>query len=279
MLGAATDEVREQARHAAALAPVFCAPTGCAWYHGIWPTLRALDLVASPHRHETFFAAALAGSTGDRVLVTGSADAGMLEVVLAARPGASVTVLDKCATPVAVAASAAERADVAVERWVADVLETDDRAGSFDAVVTHGLFGMVPLDQRPALAAAWAALLAPGGRLVTTTSISGPEATDPVTFSPAAVDAFAERASAEAAARNGDLDVDPEVVGSAAREWARRARVHPVRSADDVAEVLSAAGLTPQIEVRDVTGTLPTGSSGPWAARSARYAHIVALKP
>jgi 2-polyprenyl-3-methyl-5-hydroxy-6-metoxy-1,4-benzoquinol methylase len=277
-MGAARDEVLEQARAAAAIAPASCAATACAWYHGTWPTLRALGLVASPQRHQAFFTSALAEAPGDRVLVTGSADGAMVEVVLTARPGAAVTVMDRCATPVAVAAAAAARRGATVEGWVADVLDTDERAGTFDAVVTHGLFGLVPVDRRSALAAAWAALLAPGGRLVTTTSISGPGAVDPMTFSADAVDGFAERATEAAGDRGSDLGMHAVDVAAAAREWARRAKVHPVRSLGDVASVLRDAGLQPTVELREVSGTLPAGASGPWSARSACYAEVVAVR-
>ena len=273
------DEIVVQARHAAAIAEGLCAPTGCAWYHGIWPTLRALDLVASPHRNGDFFARALRDAPGARVLVTGSADAGMAEVVLAARPDAFVTVLDRCPTPVAVSLDAGVAAGTRIEGWVADVLDTGSRAGSFDILVTHGLFGIVPVDRRLALAAAWSALLAPGGRLITTTSISAPRAPDPVTFSAEAVDGFAARASSAAVGRAGELCRSPEAIGEAARAWASRAVVHPVRSVENVAALLTASGLVVDISLREVAGTLPAVASGPWSARSARYAEIVAVKP
>lgn len=114
-------ELMHQAALARELAPALCAPTGCAWYHGAWPALRALGLVASPHRNAVFFTGALreAATLGDRrVLVSGAADAGMLELVLGAYGEAEtepdVTVLDRCPTPVRVSADFAERAGVAV---------------------------------------------------------------------------------------------------------------------------------------------------------------------
>jgi hypothetical protein len=271
-------EVAIQAAHAAVLAPSGCAPTGCAWYHGIWPTLRLLGVVASPDRHEAFFAQQLAGlAAGPHVLVSGAADGAMAELVLRARPDAAITVLDRCRTPVEVSAAAMERLGHPVERWVADVLEAGDaHIGGFDAIVTHGLFGLLPVAQRPVLAERWAALLAPGGCLVTTTSLSGPDAPDPVTFTPEAVDGFV--AGVTAAADHHGL-ADPAGVAAAARTWAERAAVSPVRSVDDIVATLGSAGLEVQVEVKPVDGTLPAGASGPWSARSASYAHVVARKP
>jgi hypothetical protein len=270
-------EVALQAAHAAELAPTGCAPTGCAWYHGIWPTLRLLGVVASPDRHEAFFAEAL-GERGDqpRVLVSGAADGAMAELVLRARPDAAITVLDRCRTPVEVAAAALDRLGHPAEMWVTDVLDPVGTAGPFDAIVTHGLFGLLPVAERPRLAQRWAALLAPGGRLITTTSISGPDGPDPVTFAPAAVEGFV--ADVEAAAAEQGLP-DPGAVATAARTWAERAAVSPVRSADDIVDTLGGAGLDVHVDVREVHGSLAPAASGPWSARSARYAHVVARKP
>jgi hypothetical protein len=267
-------EVALQAAHAAELAPTGCADTGCGWYHGIWPTLRLLGVVASPERHEPWFAEQL-GRLGPApaVLVSGAADGAMAELVLRARPDAAITVLDRCRTPVEVSAAAMDRLGHPVERWVADVLGPGDGHGPFDAIVTHGLFGLLPVAERPTLARRWAELLAPGGVLVTTTSLSGPDAPDPVRFAPEAVDGFV--AGVEAAATEHGLD-DPAAVGVAARTWAERAAVSPVRSADDIVATLGAVGLDAHVEVREVHGTLARAASGPWAARSARYAHIVA---
>ncbi len=87
MEGTVAADVILQARLAQELAPDLCEPTGCGWYHGTWPTLRALGLVATPYRHAALFdgvlGAAAAAGRGD-VLVCGSADAAMVEIVLAA---------------------------------------------------------------------------------------------------------------------------------------------------------------------------------------------------
>lgn len=270
------EEVARQAAHAAELAPTGCEPTGCAWYHGIWPTLRLLGVVASPERHEAWFAEQLAAlGPSPRVLVSGAADGAMAELVVRARPDAAVTVLDRCRTPVMVAAAALARRRHPAERWVADLLEPGDAPATFDAIVTHGLFGLLPVADRPRLAARWAELLDPGGALVTTTSLSGPGAPDPVRFAPEAVDGFV--AGVEAAAARQGL-ADPAAVAAAARTWAERAAVSPVRSADEVAATLATAGLEAHVEVREVHGTLARDASGPWAARSATYAHVVARK-
>lgn len=280
-------DVIAQARHAAAVAPLLCAPTGCAWYHGVWPALRALGVVASPQRHERFFARALrtAPTSGHRlrVLVTGAADGGMAEVVLAAVPDAQVTMVDRCATAVEVAVDTARRRGSDADGLVADLLDPPGDTGVFDVVVTHGLFGITPAPERGTLARTWSDLLVTGGRLVTTTSLSGPDATDPVTFTADAADGFAARVAALAArraapSRETDLGWSTSDLEAAAGRWARQAVVHPVRSVDDIARTLTAAGFEADIARRDVPGSIGVAASGPWTARRARYAEIVATK-
>jgi SAM-dependent methyltransferase len=282
-------DVLLQAQLARELAGRLCAPTGCAWYHGTWPTLRALGLVATPHRHAALFDRVLgAAAAAERTdaLVCGAADAAMVEIVLAAYTSAGVvprvTVLDRCATPVRVATDAAARAGVTVEPWVADVLDAD-RDGAFDVICTHGLLPLQPADVRPQVIARWAALLRPGGVVVTTSSLAGPDAADPSVYSVEAVEAFAERAASAFA--SGDPDVAAALpfesgsdVADAAREWASRAVVHPVRDAAELAAHFDAAGFDLDVDERTIEGPVGRSASGPWAARSTRYAELTATK-
>jgi SAM-dependent methyltransferase len=275
-----------QAELARALAQDLCAPTGCAWYHGTWPSLRALGLVATPYRHAELFDGVLreaAASGRDDVLVCGAADAAMVELVLDAYTSAPprVTVLDRCATPVRVATEAAARAGVTVEPWVADIVDAD-RPAAFDVVCTHGLLPLQPAHVRPRVIERWARLLRPGGVAVTTSSIAGPEVTDPSVYAPEAVDAFAERARAAFAATDEVAAAlpfaGPDDIAGAAREWAARAVVHPVHDPDELRAAFVAAGFEVELEVRTIEGSVSRAASGPWSARSTRYAEIVATR-
>ena len=276
-----------QAELARALAGDLCAATGCAWYHGTWPSLRALGLVATPYRHRELFERVLARaavSGRDDVLVCGAADAAMVEVVLGASAPAAPrsTVLDRCATPVRVATEAAARAGVIVEPWVADIVDAD-RPAAFDVVCTHGLLPLQPAAARPRVIQRWADLLRPGGVAVTTSSIAGPEVTDPSMYAPDAVDAFAERARAAFTAADAEVAAGlpfsgPDDIADAAREWAARAVVHPVHDPDELVGAFVAAGFTVEVEVRTIEGSVGRAASGPWSARSTRYAEIVATK-
>jgi hypothetical protein len=288
MEGTVAADVILQARLAKELAPDLCEPTGCGWYHGTWPTLRALGLVATPHRHAALFdgvlGAAAAAGRGD-VLVCGSADAAMVEIVLAAFAAGApprVTVLDRCATPVQVAVEAAARGGVAVAPWVAEVLAAD-RPGAFDVICTHGLLPLQPVGVRPQVVERWASLLRPGGVAVTTSSIAGPEVPDPSMFDAGAVAAFADRArasfeTADATLRDALPFVDADEVAAAARDWAARAVVHPVHDPVELTSAFDAAGFDVDLDLRVVDGPVDRAASGPWSARSTRYAELVATR-
>lgn len=275
-VGAAGDDVSVQAKEAWAVAPQLCAPTGCAWYHGVWPTLRSLGLVATPYRHLDFFdreLGAAAEARRRRVLVTGAADAAMAEVVLGAYASRgsmpALTVLDRCATPVHVVGEWALRAGTTVDGLVGDVLDPTLEVDEHDVVCTHGLFALVEVDRRAELAVRWARCLRPGGVLVTTSSVAAADTPDPDGFSAEAVERFEERVRDSGAA--------PEVV-AAARRWAEGAHVHPVRDPGDVEAVLRSAGLEPRISLRQVDGMLGRHEGGPTGARSAVYLEIVATR-
>jgi hypothetical protein len=266
------------------LAPALCAPLGCAWYHGTWASLHALGLVGAPERHAAFFDRVLGeaiASGQSRVLVCGTADAGMLTVVLRACDGAGVapdvTVLDRCPTPVQVSAAYARRAGTVVDEWVCDVFDAV-RPEGFDVICTHGLLAFVPDERRPQAMTRFRDLLRPGGLLVTTSSIAGPSAPDPVVFGDDAVRAYADRAR-QAAEATPALGVAAEDMAASAREWAERAFTHPVRSRDDMVSLLEGGGFSiVEADVMSRGGLLADNESGPWTARSGRWVEVVARR-
>jgi hypothetical protein len=266
------------------VAPELCAAGGCAWYHGTWPALHALGLAGTPERHAAFFdrafREAIAGGRS-RLLVCGTADAGMLGVALRAFDAAGVrpeaTVLDRCPTPLRVSAEYARRAGLDVEQWVVDVFDAH-RPGAFDLVCTHGLLAFIPDALRPEAVRRLAGLLAPGGMLLTTSSIAGDSAPDPTGFSAEAATAFAERARAGAAATP-TLGVSPDQFAEAAREWASRVRSHPVRSPAGVCSLLEGGGFSiVEAEVMAHDGLLGERESGPWTSRRGRWVEVVARR-
>lgn len=263
------------------LDPPGCRQTGCGWYHGAWPVLRALGLVATPYRNQAFFESAIgaaAVSVGPRILCSGAADEAMPRLALdaAAAEGAEValTVLDRCATPVERICGAVPGA----RGIVADVLGLDGPQ-EFDVVCSHGLLPTVPGPDRARLARAWASLLVDGGRVVTTTSLR-PVSTDTQRFTnPGAfADQARERASSIDPATLDALGCSLDDVSDLARRWAGQVAADPIRSVEEVRSILEPVGFSVDVNERVVDGTVRGAASGPWSARTARYAEIVATK-
>jgi hypothetical protein len=90
---------------------------------------------------------------------------------------------------------------------------------------------------------------------------------------------FAERTRAAAEAAGDHFRVaSPAELADAARTWAERARVHPVKTTAEMQTVLEEAGFSVEMEVRELVGPIGQAAAGPWTARSARYAEVVATR-
>ncbi|MCG8587889.1 MAG: class I SAM-dependent methyltransferase [Proteobacteria bacterium] len=254
----------------------------CASYHGLYPLLRVLGLAATPDRHAAFYADALGALAGSgehrRVLISGTADSGMLEHVLRAYRAVGtapvVTALDLCPTPGLLCQCYAERVGAAIQTAVGDALTwKPDRP--YDVVTTHSFIAKFAPAAHRELFARWRALLRTGGRLVTTTRID-PEERNPG-FSPERAEAFADTVCQALAPEVERLGIDPAAVRPIARAHCRGIRSHAVRSEQDLRAGLEAAGFA--IERLDLVvhrGHVKAGSSGAGTHRTATYADFVA---
>jgi SAM-dependent methyltransferase len=118
---------------------------------------------------DRFRAAARAGHR--RVLISGSADYGMLAQLLHAfrleEVEPEVVMIDRCRTPVRVNEDYARRVGAEIEGICGHVLEVE--LAPVDLICTHSFFSFFAPAERPALMAAWHRLLRPGGLLITST--------------------------------------------------------------------------------------------------------------
>jgi SAM-dependent methyltransferase len=205
----------------------------------------------------------------------------MLARVASAYAGAATpldaTVVDLCRTPLALTTAYAQRCLLPARTLVADIREfTASRP--FDVVCTHSLLPRLPGPERPRVVERWASLLRPGGKLVTVTRID-PEG-KPSPAAPSQAHAFGERVRREAARWRELLEVSPDELGAAAREYAASTIVYaPPRSVDELVELVTGGGFTVErLEVREVAG--PTGGrdAAPATARTAMYGELVASR-
>ena len=176
---------------------------GCAWYHGVWQYFRLLGVVSAPDRHAGFFrdtlGALFAARADARLLISGTADYGLLALVLAI-PGAdtaSITVADRCETPLFLCRWYAERAGHTIATTATDITALE-AIEPFDALCCHSFLSQFRPSERPALMASWRRVLRPGGQVITNTRLDPAWREERSGFSPAQVAAFARRV-AEAA--------------------------------------------------------------------------------
>lgn len=276
------------ANHAWRIAPKCCATDlhvdgSCAWYHGFWPTLRALALVTTPDDHRAFYRDTLdtlTGSQNPRVLISGAADFGMLEQVLDAfdrnAAVADITVIDRCPTAVALTKRYAARRDLKLEARAADILALTGRP--FDIICTHSFMGYFDDQARQHLFARWRDLLRPGGHLVTINRIR-PKAPELVGFTPIQKAQFSEKVQSAVRTNTPSLNASPSEIVNAAALYADKFHIHPVRSAKALRQSLESNGF--RIEAMDehfVAGHAARAGTGPTTPAGARYLHLVARR-
>ena len=272
------------AAEARRIAPELCAndpETGesCAWYHGFWPTLRALDLVTTPNTHRAFYTktlGALAQEGYRRVLISGSADFTMLQQVYVAFDEADatpeITLVDRCPTPVALAEWYAAQTGRSVNGRVCDIL--DFRSDPFDIVCTHSFMGFFTDERRARLAQKWAELLRPGGKVVTINRIR-PGASGVIGFTTEQARKFVSQTREAAMER----EFDGADIAVAAEAYAEKFRIRPVGSRAMLEQHFEDNGFSADLmESISVKGYETTRETGPTTPGGADYVHIVATR-
>lgn len=285
------NEPQEFHREAIALAlaesPRLCArnPFGdCAWYHASWPVLKGLGVFISLKSDDDFLLpalrAAIAGGAR-RILVSGTADAGMLSrlaVFHDMAPDLDITVLDCCPLPLALCQQHADLAGYRIHSVQADILDFQDESG-FDLICTHSFLTFFDSAQRIRLVRQWFGLLRPGGALITAQRVR-PDEKAPITRYPpeeiAALIAKAERLALELGAA---LQVSRELAGQSAGLYGTHHRTHLIADADALRAPFDACGFVLEhfapppddAPIRDEPGA-------PANARAARW-RIVARRP
>jgi SAM-dependent methyltransferase len=221
----------------------------CDWYHGAWQYLRLLKIISGIEAEATFFMSAFRplARAGDaaRILVAGTADYGMLALVLAAceaeRAVAQVSVTDRCACPLRLNRWYAEHRGTNVRTIEKDVFELEMDA-AFDLLCTHSFLSSVAPEKHEELARQWCRLLRPGGRLVTSQSIRPSYPGEHVRFTAGQADAFGAKVEAAARTARCALSASPEALGQLGVRYARHKTGFVVRSAERLAATLRTAG-------------------------------------
>jgi len=240
-----------------------------------------LGLAAEPSRHAAFYANALgarAEAGGADVLVSGCADWGMLEAVVAAyrRRAAplDVTVVDRCPTPVLLCAWYGAEIGVPVRTAVGDVVEWGENE-SYDVVCTHSLLTYPAREARGRLVENWRRILRPGGAVVTVSRLTQGAADS--TVDDARARAFGDVAVTRLDRIVGDFDA--EALRVRVERFAKAQVSHPVGSVTDLRGLFEDRGFdVVQLDVRRLEGAMSADQRVGGAARTGEYGEIVAVR-
>jgi SAM-dependent methyltransferase len=273
------------------LAPQLCRrvpETGesCAWYHGTWQVLRALDLVSTLRHHAHFYMRTLGGlaraGSFPRVLVSATADyslpAHVIEAYRARQGRLELSVIDQCETPLALTRWYAERIGFEVATQRSSIFEYR-AANPYDAICSHSFIGYFPKAGRPEVLSRWHSLLRPGGKLLTVNRIRNNAGDALVRSAPERIEVFSRTARDRARQTGGLAGIEPEAIAHAARVYAQhQAVVYPVAD-DELTGLFENSGfLTEQVLIEDTPLSGHAALNTPAASATARYAHVVATR-
>lgn len=211
----------------------------CAWYHASWPVLKGLGVFISLKSDDDFLLPALQSAIekgARRILISGTADAGMLARVacfLPLAPNLEITVLDCCPLPLALCQQYADIAGFKIKTLQADILSLED-TGGFDIICTHSFLTFFDRAQRVKLVQQWFDLLRPRGVLITAQRVR-PDETELITRYPAD-EIFALQNKAEICAlENGaSLNVSKELAKHSAWLYGAHHTTHLIGNSDDL---------------------------------------------
>lgn len=222
----------------------------CDWYHGSWQTLRLLGVITTLTSQAELYVTALRqlARSGDfeRIFLSGSADFGLLAVVLDAyqregiRP--DVTLVDRCETPLRLSRWFAEQFGYPVNTVRCDLTAFRSQL-PFDIVCAHSLLSCVPREGHREITETWRRQLRPGGMLLMANNFYPGSQETKNSFSPEQVDAYAERIAAlvDGCPYPDALPPLDELV-ALAKAFASNMEGSIFRSQDELSELLESSG-------------------------------------
>jgi SAM-dependent methyltransferase len=259
----------------------------CAWYHGVWQYFRALGVTKTAGGSAVFLGATLrslaAGGDVRRALISGAADDAMsllaIDAFRDAGKSLDLTVVDRCEAPLALVRWSAERLGASVTTHCSDVL-TFDSTAPFDIVLTNSFLGAFDPARRTQLFARWASLLRPGGKLLFTNRLRPGDGHAQLGFTSDQAQVFCAAVRREAERAKADLGLDPNILEGWARTYTERYRSYPVRTVEEVLDLLRTAGFVPdRVDTARVAGRAGEDAvAGPSVAERADYVRLLATR-
>lgn len=162
------EPLRELSLFAYHWAPLLCQNADCTSYHKNWSLIRLLDGQGRQPDHPNFFIENIkvyANKPNSKILISGSADTGILSVVNDAITDMGITpkitLIDKCKTTVQQNRLYAEYLNLKVEFIVGDVLT--EHLSSYDVILAHSFLNFFNDQSLEILFKQWHSFLRAGG--------------------------------------------------------------------------------------------------------------------
>lgn len=159
----------------------------CGWYHSSWQYLRLVDIVSTPYWHQDFYQEALAESLSGkhhaRILVSGTADYGMLQQIMLLENSSSISeiiILDLCPTPLEICEWYHKRypsSKIKLNYLQQDIVGNAFGDKSQDLIITDAFLTRFTPHKRKEIVQEWRRMLKEDGSIITTirlNSDSGP---------------------------------------------------------------------------------------------------------
>ena len=254
----------------------------CRWYHGNWQLLKSLGVVSTSAVHATELGellerAGLTTRVAPNVLLSGSTDATLLEILASCAPGggrhADITGVDICATPLELMGLYARARGITFSPYRADILDYPAH-NSFDIILTHAFMGNFDTEGRAALARKWASMLSATGSIVTVQRVRPADSPPVIRFSAEQARQFIH--AVLTAAQASDLSPDDLArAEAAASAFAENFMSHAITSKASLEQVFIDAGLTfSHLEYRSLDKRV--NLAGPSVPSGGEYAFIIA---
>lgn len=220
----------------------------CHAYHGIWGFMRLFECLPAVGRDHDMLLdriGAVARGGARRVLVSGSADCGLLAYVIEGfrHAGATpeVTVVDACETPLVACRWYGAERGVPVATEARDILTFEGRG--FDVVISHNFLNFFTPLARQRLAGVWRDALRPGGQVLCFTSLKPNRKPGERRFDDAKLAGLIDEMCAAHSVSPHKALISREDMAKLVRDYGERRKSNNLNSVSEIWEPLEAAGL------------------------------------
>ncbi len=273
------------AQQALNIAPQTCTPV-CDWYHQAWAYLRAIGVLSGIQAERAFFIdhfQALATTQAyPQVLVSGSADTGMLELLQTAylplQAPLRVSVVDRCSTPLYLNQRYADHYGIPLTQYPCDIFDLQP-PHPMDVICTHSFFSFIPPEKLNPLLKLWFQWLRPGGQVLTSQLIRPFYPGKKLQFNAPEIADFTAKV-VQAAANTDFTPLQPSEIIRLATRFAQHKEAYILTSPDPIYQAFKNAGFQLQVfaPAPEAVQAAHRGAAPDQQQERLRY-QICALKP